>query len=80
MSLFVLPTDSCGDGGTVRAARRAAGNFTLSGIAERKHEMQAAMNDALMTGYQVLSGGGMGRGYVGADGKPMIMFAVDDHK
>ena len=35
-----------------------AGNFTLDGIAERKDEMQAAMNDALMAGYRVLSGGG----------------------
>src|SRR6185369_7383651 len=35
-----------------------AGNFTLAGIAERKDEMQAAMNDALMAGYRVLSGGG----------------------
>jgi beta-aspartyl-peptidase (threonine type) len=35
-----------------------AGNFTLSGIAERKDAMQAAMNDALMAGYQVLSAGG----------------------
>jgi len=35
-----------------------AGNFTLSGIAERKDAMQAAMNDALMAGYQVLAGGG----------------------
>ena len=35
-----------------------AGNFTLAGIAERKDEMQAAMNDALMAGYRVLAGGG----------------------
>src|SRR4029079_7287556 len=35
-----------------------AGNFTLAGIAERKDEMQAPMNDALMAGYRVLSGGG----------------------
>src|SRR5205814_10414852 len=35
-----------------------AGNFTLAGIAERKDAMQAAMNDALMAGYRVLSGGG----------------------
>src|SRR4051812_20490178 len=35
-----------------------AGNFTLSGIAERKDAMQAGMNDALMAGYQVLSSGG----------------------
>ena len=41
-----------------------AGNFTLAGIAERK--------DALTTG--------VGRGYVGADGKPTIMFAADDRK
>ena len=35
-----------------------AGNFTLNGIAERRDAMQAAMNDALMAGYRVLSGGG----------------------
>src|SRR5438128_12229680 len=35
-----------------------AGNFTLNGIAERRGAMQAAMNDALMAGYRVLSGGG----------------------
>jgi beta-aspartyl-peptidase (threonine type) len=35
-----------------------AGNFTFAGIAERKDEMQAAMNDALMAGYRVLSSGG----------------------
>jgi L-asparaginase / beta-aspartyl-peptidase len=35
-----------------------AGNFTLDGIAERKDAMQSAMNDALMAGYRVLSGGG----------------------
>jgi beta-aspartyl-peptidase (threonine type) len=35
-----------------------AGNFTLAEIAERRDEMQAAMNDALMAGYRVLSGGG----------------------
>ena len=35
-----------------------AGNFTLSGIAERKDAMQAAMNDALMAGHKVLAGGG----------------------
>jgi L-asparaginase / beta-aspartyl-peptidase len=35
-----------------------AGNFTLSGIAERKDAMQAAMNDALTAGYQVLADGG----------------------
>jgi beta-aspartyl-peptidase (threonine type) len=35
-----------------------AGNFTLSGIAERKDAMQAAMNDALMAGYRLLEGGG----------------------
>ena len=51
-----------------------AGNFTLSGIAERRDAMQAAMNDALMAGYHP----GMGRGYVGADGQPTIMFRTDD--
>jgi len=35
-----------------------AGNFTLGGIAERRDEMQAAMNDALTAGYRVLSTGG----------------------
>jgi len=35
-----------------------AGNFTLSGIAERKDGMQAAMNDALTAGYKVLADGG----------------------
>jgi beta-aspartyl-peptidase (threonine type) len=35
-----------------------AGNFTLSGIAERKDAMQAGMNDALMAGYRVLADGG----------------------
>ena len=35
-----------------------AGNFTLNGIAERRDAMQAAMNNALMAGYRVLSGGG----------------------
>jgi beta-aspartyl-peptidase (threonine type) len=35
-----------------------AGNFTLSGLAERKDSMQAAMNDALLAGYRVLAGGG----------------------
>jgi len=35
-----------------------AGNFTLAAIAERKDEMQAAMNEALMAGYRVLAGGG----------------------
>jgi len=35
-----------------------AGNFTLSGIAERKDAMQAAMNEALTAGYTVLADGG----------------------
>jgi beta-aspartyl-peptidase (threonine type) len=39
-----------------------AGNLNLSdaiaGAADRRDEMQAAMNDALMAGYRVLSGGG----------------------
>jgi len=35
-----------------------AGNFTLSGIAERRDAMQAAMNDALTAGYKVLADGG----------------------
>jgi beta-aspartyl-peptidase (threonine type) len=35
-----------------------AGNFTLTGIAERKDAMQAAMNDALLAGYRVLVAGG----------------------
>ena len=60
-----------------------AGNFTLAGIAERKDAMQAAMNDALTAGYRVLSGGGPSldaiQAAIVADGKPTIMFAVDDH-
>jgi beta-aspartyl-peptidase (threonine type) len=35
-----------------------AGNFTLAAIAQRRDAMQAAMNDALMAGYRVLSSGG----------------------
>src|SRR5260370_39582744 len=35
-----------------------AGNFTLSGIAERKDAMQAGMEDGLVSGFPVLGGGG----------------------
>jgi Asparaginase len=69
--------------------------ITLAGIAERKDAMQAAMNDTLKPiggeggvigldarGNVTMSFNttGMGRGYVGADGKPTIMFTADDGK
>jgi hypothetical protein len=70
-----------------------AGNFSIAGIAERKDAVQAALvmledSPHVMMGLIGLDAHGnvmlsfnttgMGRGYVGADGKPTIMFTADD--
>ena len=79
--LTALLACSCSQPAPSVPAEPGAGNFTLSGIAERKDAMQAGTSlDAAQNVMMSFNTTGIGRGYVGADGKPTILFAADDRK